>query len=309
MLRLTGFTSLVAAVALLLPSGVDGQNKAKKGKRGNDVIAGTPEEYVAFNRLKEVTGKLGFSDPLSKSLSLVLEIPTYDPSKVPAAKKGNNPNNGLTQLEQRIQRKAQEIERDKLDLARARTPAEKQRRAAELQRDIAQLNQEVAQYKAKLASASGKAEANAEKGIVMVSKEFQVDVPDNVIVRRLSLPFEYDDKGNVKTWSDKEKADLKGTDKSLPGYKAKYEDLAPGAKVTLHLSPPAAKKTESKAKETKDSKKDSKEAKEAKKDAPGLEDVAMDTPPRARVRMIVIVDENAAAPGAFADPGPGKKKR
>src|SRR5947209_721562 len=43
-------------------------------------------------------------------------------------------------------------------------------------------------------------------------KDFEVEVPEDVVVRRLNLPLEYDDKGNVKEYTEKEKKALRGSD-------------------------------------------------------------------------------------------------
>ena len=62
----------------------------------------------------------------------------------------------------------------------------------------------------------------------LLGKEFEFEFAEKVDLRKLNLPFEYDDKGNPKVYSATEKAKLKGN-ASLPGYVARPEDFTPGA--------------------------------------------------------------------------------
>src|SRR5437867_3917595 len=64
--------------------------------------------------------------------------------------------------------------------------------------------------------------------IVAESKDFELPVDEKVIVRRQTLPYTYDDKGNPVQYSKEDIEKLRGTDKSKPGYQAKYEDLTSG---------------------------------------------------------------------------------
>jgi hypothetical protein len=64
-----------------------------------------------------------------------------------------------------------------------------------------------------------------------LGKEFELEFAAKVVLRKLNLPFEYDDKGNPKKYTPAEMAKLKGPG-NLPGYVAKIEDFTPGASAT-----------------------------------------------------------------------------
>ena len=65
--------------------------------------------------------------------------------------------------------------------------------------------------------------------------EIQLAVQEKAGLRRKTLPSGYDEKGNIKTYTDAEKAKLRGPNQSLPGYLASLDDLQAGAVVSLTL--------------------------------------------------------------------------
>jgi hypothetical protein len=76
---------------------------------------------------------------------------------------------------------------------------------------------------------------------------------DDMKVRTLLLPVEYDDKGKPKKLTEKEKRALKGSDLKAPGYEADFESLKPEQTVEVHLEK-AAHKSKSKDKDAADPK-------------------------------------------------------
>ncbi len=73
--------------------------------------------------------------------------------------------------------------------------------------------------------------------------EFQLT--EKAKVRTTLLPDAFDDKGNPKKYTAKELAELKGKDKTLPGYESAVENLRAGQTVQLTLvtvRPPAGGK-------------------------------------------------------------------
>jgi hypothetical protein len=68
-----------------------------------------------------------------------------------------------------------------------------------------------------------------------LGKEFEIEFADKIALRKLHLPFEYDDKGNPKKYTAADLAKLKGTG-GHPGYVAKPEDFTPGALATATFS-------------------------------------------------------------------------
>jgi hypothetical protein len=113
---------------------------------------------------------------------------------------------------------------------------EQAQRAAQAQYQAAQEMQREMQRQAQRMA------ENAKRGgpfkVESSGKSYEFAVRDEVIVRRMTLPFLYDDKGNVKQYTEKEVAKLKGTNPKLPGYQAKLEDLEPGHMVKLYIQAP-----------------------------------------------------------------------
>jgi hypothetical protein len=126
-------------------------------------------------------------------------------------------------------------------------------------------------------------------GNLVQTKKMDVDLRanDDIKVRSLQPPIDYDDKGNVKKYTKKELAELKGPDKSLPGYTRDYESLQSNQYVKVYL---AKEKPGAKKKAAKKPKKGKKEKKEDADDDDGLEDeskplavmVVIEREPRAR---------------------------
>jgi len=65
-------------------------------------------------------------------------------------------------------------------------------------------------------------------------KDFEVRAVENVKVRTVDAPVDYDDKGFVKQWTPKELAALKGNS-NLPGYPSTFEFLKVGQDVQVYL--------------------------------------------------------------------------
>jgi hypothetical protein len=106
----------------------------------------------------------------------------------------------------------------------------------------------------------------------------EVKTAENIKIRTLTPPIEYDIKGNLKRWTAKELAALKGASR-LPGYPAEFDKVAAGQIVNLYVAKaPPAKRTPPTAKNAK------------KKMDLDDEDVINDYP-RPEVLMIVVVIE------------------
>jgi hypothetical protein len=67
------------------------------------------------------------------------------------------------------------------------------------------------------------------------SKDVELEVADNLKVRTLLEPVEYDDKGKPRRLTAKERADLKGADPKLPGYEADFDSLKVDQTVTVYV--------------------------------------------------------------------------
>lgn len=67
-------------------------------------------------------------------------------------------------------------------------------------------------------------------------KDFDLRGSENVKVRSLYPPIEYDDRGFLKKWTKKELAALKAENKSLPGYPSAMENLRAGQTVQVYMA-------------------------------------------------------------------------
>lgn len=102
---------------------------------------------------------------------------------------------------------------------------------AQYQKDLYNFNVEVAKRSNNLTTA----------------KNVDVFGGDNAKVRSLSPRIEFDDTGNIKKLTAKEKEALK--DKTgLPGYPSEFDAIKPGHFIEIYMVKPAAKKKEGKKK-------------------------------------------------------------
>jgi hypothetical protein len=80
---------------------------------------------------------------------------------------------------------------------------------------------------------------------------------EGVKIRTLKLPPKFDAQGKPQQYTKEELADLKGSDRKLPGYKAEFESLKAGEIVRVEL----ARRKGGKEAATADADKDQKAAK------------------------------------------------
>jgi hypothetical protein len=111
-------------------------------------------------------------------------------------------------------------------------------------------------------------------GMATTSKDIEVQAADDIKVRLMNPPVEFNDKGKPKKYTQKELSRLRGPDRSLPGYTADFENLKPGQTVKVYLvkkkDPPRSPGKKAKDKDDED---------------------ASDKRPQAR--MVVVVAESA----------------
>ncbi len=136
-------------------------------------------------------------------------------------------------------------------------------------------------------------------------KDVIAEPTDQVTVRRSKLPPQYDDKGNVKPYTEKEKKELRGKDPKIPGYAALWADVQTKQKVKLYLKSKkdidkAKKKADSLAKASEESK--SKDALAAGDDETKVPDAGdkksktnSDEPSRVYAYMILIESDRDSA--------------
>ncbi len=239
----------------------------KKKEPANKSEIASAADYKAIQYKKEMTGTVvGMS---GTTLMFRVDFPHYEPNpkyKDPAAT-GKNPAvknpKGNPQANQQMQlmKTYADLMRQQQIAATAKNPQERQRALQKAQQDMIRFQQQNAQFMAQMQKsavpANGKDgkpnnNANAPFIVVTTSKNFELELDEKVGLRKLYLAFEYDDIGNIKKYNEKEIAELRGTDKSKPGYTAKMDEVAPGAEVKLTLIPVKPAKKEDKKNEEED---------------------------------------------------------
>lgn len=67
------------------------------------------------------------------------------------------------------------------------------------------------------------------------ARQVEVKPGENIVVRTANPPIEYDAKGNLKRWTTREIAALKGASR-LPGFPAQFDSVRPGQIVDLYVA-------------------------------------------------------------------------
>jgi hypothetical protein len=123
-------------------------------------------------------------------------------------------------------------------------------------------------------------------------KQYILDVADDVQVRVMQLPMQFDDKGKPKKYTSEEMKELRGPHANLPGYKSDYDSLRTGQVVTVSFRRFQSPTTASTKEADKDKDKDKKAASD----------------PGPRVGLIVILSDGDAAAAARKEDADKKKK-
>ena len=72
--------------------------------------------------------------------------------------------------------------------------------------------------------------------IVQATRDIEVPPSDDMKVRILQPPADFDEKGRPKRYKAKELKEMKGDDPKLPGYTADFDSLKPDQIVKVYLS-------------------------------------------------------------------------
>jgi hypothetical protein len=283
--------SLLLTVILVAPPFAAGQKKAGKAKEET----ATTDDYKALEHLKNIEGELTYLEPSTKLMTVKVGYPTLVPN--PQYQPGKN---AAAQ-----QRWVQHVNHLMQQQQQALTIRNAARRAQRLQQLAGQIQNEMVRAPA----------GPSPYRVVLAYKDFDVEAPDEVVVRRLTLPVEYDDKGNVKEYTEAEKKELRGKDPKVPGYAAQWDDVQVGQKVKLYLG---KKKTKDAAKaddkealkgEDNNALKPADKAKAADKaqegDKKSKADDSTNEEPRAHAWMVLI----QADPDPAATPKNSRKKK
>jgi hypothetical protein len=300
--RVFAFGAGLAVLLAFASSDIAAAKKKDKAKdKAADYPAATDADYKAIQKVKELPGKLVTIDGMN--VTLRVDYPHYEANPKYRPPKVTNPNqagyNALANQQFQMWRTYNDIMTQQQKLLTAKNPREYQQAMQRLNNDMIKLQQNIMQMNnqmIKAAAAGQKLDPNNMPFIVVTNtKDFDLEIQEKVVYRKLILPFEYDDTGNVKTYTEKEKAELRGDDKTKPGYTAKLEEFQPGQEVKLYLTPPK-KKDKDKEKD-----KDPDADKDKDKDKEKMPEEVL----RPTVNMIVMTKDNPAG----LSPGEEKKKK
>jgi len=231
----------LAIVILLVANVAEGQNK-------KDPPAATPatvDDYAALNKQKEVAGKLVTFDPLGGPDSKIKKMlrfrydyeitdvnPNYKPTKVA---NGHDFSKEIQTLQNKFLAANQMTNQQK----RFETLQNLGIQQQQLMMRIAQEQNAYAQ-RVWAAQETDIRNNNLPYTKQARAKEFDLEIQDNVAVRRLKPALEYNDKGFIKEYTKDELEKLHlvdNKDGKLPGYPSKYEELAPKQVVSIYLKP------------------------------------------------------------------------
>jgi len=223
MRRITSCILLALGIFIIEPGAIQAQ---KKNQEVSELA--TDQDYKQLQSVKDLTGKLAAVN--TGSVTFRLDIPHLVPNPKYRPSSGNN-----SQLNHQLQN----IYRQQAQVMATKNPIQRQIKMQQLMATI-----QSAQYQQLVQAAVASANPNNQPFMLAHQyKDYDLDLSETAAVRKMTLEKEYDGKGNLKTYTSAEKAELKGTDSSKPGYKAKVDDLQVGQYVKIYLKMP--KKTKS----------------------------------------------------------------
>lgn len=264
------------------------QKKPQDRKDGPKVEQGTPQEYAALLQMKEVVGKLS-NIAGTKSLTFDIEYLAGGKSGSGEAYTLNKAVVGQAQKQRQYEQQMANLMREQQQAMQIQNP---QKRKQKMRQIAIQMQKMQTQQMYK--GPDGQPGANGQKANAnRAYKEFEVDLADTLVVRRNFVPWEYDDKGYLKTYTQDEITAMRGKDSSKPGYTAKFEDLQGGQIVKLYLTTPTTKPEA---------------RKDAKAEPKKTEDESAGSVTRPVVTMILILAEAPDQPVTTKKNMPKKKK-
>ncbi len=292
--RVLGFALLLLAIAAWeAPEAIAQKKKAEAKKNKDSAELATPADYKLIQKNKEIAGSIV---SISESIvTIKVDFPHMENNPKYKAPKVTNPAakgyNAQANQQYQLWKTSQDLMRQQQLAMNAKTPQERQRAMQRYYQDLARFQQQQQKQYAAQMQQVNKTNKTAGGGandpfiVVHAYKEFEFEIETKAPVKKLYLPVEFDDTGNLKKYTDKEKADLRGEDKSNPArYIAKIDEATRGTEAKLFLTPP--KKVE--------------KAKDAKEED-GVGNIE-----RATVNLILLTKESTMSPGETA---PKKKKK
>jgi len=255
-MRVLTATLLGSALLAVPPIVLEAQRKPAP------VAPATEDEYKQLAGVNEVLGKLAGSG--ARSLSLVIESQQleFDPTKTASNPRPNysqrnyssSSRNSSIRSQLSLQQQMQRLMQQRAQIMQATDPRQREQRMRSWMQSMQKLQMQVMRQQAQQASQLQRnllqqqqkqlAQQKQKTGnlgpykIVTTSRMFELNLRDEVVVRRMNLPFAYDDKGNVKEYTPEEIQKLRGDNPKLPGYAAKLEDLENGQMVRVYIAAP-----------------------------------------------------------------------
>jgi hypothetical protein len=296
--HLGGFALVLTGLLTFTSGDVLGQKKKNKQAQ-DDGYPAAQEDYAKIKYNKELFGTILSIDATTKSLNIRVQWSHYEPNekyKPPQPGKGaTNAQNQYNRIQQQMYQTSMRLQQEQQNVLNARTPQQAQQAMNRMQQDMMKLQQEQQQLmnQMNIMAAQGTPVNNNPNNqpykVVTAPLDYTLEIKEDVVVRKMFLPMEYDDTGNVKEYTEKEKAELRGKDKTKPGYTAKFEDVLTGQEVRIALTPPPSPKAKDKDKDKPKPAKDMDKDKDAKTDDAPAEPMVDTTRPT--VNMIVMTKD------------------
>ena len=220
--RIVGGVLLTGLLFWLPVENAQGQAKKKPGAPPSGTMADSdklaPGEFVGV--IKSTPGS---------DREFVIELESS--RLVPAGGGGGGRRPGGAGNQQNGALRAQmQLQQAQAQMNNARTPQQRQQAMNRVRQATLQLQRALAQANR---AGGGGVPAGYKVEKTKVPVEFQL--AEKARIRTMVLPETFDEKGNIKTYSAKELADLKGKDKSAPGYEFSVEQLQVGQTVKVTL--------------------------------------------------------------------------
>jgi hypothetical protein len=236
MRRALGLTAVAAGLLAVFTADGAAQGKNQQDRQVADMA--TDQDYKLLGSIKDMTGKLVSIDTMS--VTFRLDIPHLDPNPKYRPPKGNN----------RQYQQMQRIYRQQAKIMATRDPFVRQMKMQQL---MATMQKDQYLQMTQAAAASGKPN-NQPFLLAHQYKDFELELAENVILRKSDLERKYDDKGNLKPYTKEEIAELRRQDPNptKPGYQAKMEELQAGLQVKVYLKMPKKTKPASESDKAED---------------------------------------------------------
>ncbi len=249
--RVFAFGTILAVLAAIsAPPEVIAQKKKPAADNG---FGATPADYAAILNRKELVGTIVTSS--GKVVTIKVDTPHMEanpkfkaPTVTNPGAKGYNPQ---ANQQYKLYQQAQKLQRDLQQAQNANNPQERARAMQRYYQDMNNFQRQTMQQQQQLMTRMAKdpnyTKNNANNTVdpfilVHSYKEYDLETTDTVTVKKSFVPFEYDDMGNIKKYTEKELAPLRD-EKNKSLFKSKIEEVAAGmeAKLTLVAPPKKAK--------------------------------------------------------------------